>query len=242
MPVPTCTQCRRVIPAAEINVGKDVAYCRECNVSYRLSDLTGGGLEGGPVDLNHPPAGAWYHADGSGTVMGATNRSWGMALGSLVFAVFWNGILSIFLAVAVAGTLKNLHLSVPAWFPAPVMNDSPMSGGMTLFLWLFLTPFILVGLFMIGVCLSSWFGHTEVRLDHQRGVVFTGVGGWGWKRSFDASAVTDVRSFQKHNSEGADTFGILIETRAGKQVKLATLLTNERRQFVLRAARQVLLR
>lgn len=72
--------------------------------------------------------------------------------------------------------------------------------------------------------------------------VFTGVGGWGWKRSFDKSEVGDVRIFQKHNNEGADSFSVLIETRAGKQIKFASLLTNERRQFVLVALRQALLR
>ena len=46
---------------------------------------------------------------------------------------------------------------------------------------------------------------------------------------------------QTRNSQGNDTFTILIETREGKQLKLGSLLSNERRQFVLGALRRSLL-
>ena len=42
--------------------------------------------------------------------------------------------LSVFPCFAVAGTLRNLGLPMPHWFPAPILNGSPMSVGVTLFL------------------------------------------------------------------------------------------------------------
>lgn len=241
MPTPTCCKCRRVIPGDDINVAKDLAYCRECNLSYRLSDLTFNDNASTNVDLNRPPGGAWYRTDGGGAVIGATNRSFGTAFGMLFFALFWNGIVSVFVVFAIAGTLHNLHVPQPAWFPAPKMNGGEMGPGMVLFLWLFLTPFIGVGLFVASMCLSGLFGRTEVKIEGARGGIFTGVGALGWRRNFDASQVRDVRINQTRNSQGNDTFTILIETREGKQLKLGSLLSNERRQFVLGALRRSLL-
>lgn len=242
MPTPICAKCRRVIPGDDINVAKDVAYCRECNLSYRLSDLTLNDDASANLDLHRPPAGAWYRSDGGGTVIGATNRSLGMAFGALFFALFWNGIVSVFVVLAIAGTLQNLHVPQPAWFPAPKMNGGNMGWGMVLFLWLFLTPFICIGLLVAATCLSSLFGRTEVKIENTRGTAFIGIGALGWKRRFDASQVRDVRINQTRNNQGRDTFAILIETREGKQLKLGSMLSNERRQFVLGALRKALVR
>jgi hypothetical protein len=43
---------------------------------------------------------------------------------------------SVFVLVALAGTLRNLGIPLPHWFPAPNMNGSPISVGMTIFLWI----------------------------------------------------------------------------------------------------------
>jgi len=242
MPTPTCSKCRRVIPGDDINVAKDVAYCRECNLSHRLSELTCGG-DAGYIDVNRPPAGAWYKSDGGGTVIGATNRNLVNAVGMLFFALFWNGLLSVFIFFATVSTLHHLHMPVPAWLPeARMEGGGSMSAGMTVFLWLFLTPFILVGLCVAGACLTNLFGRTEVKIENTRGTIFTGIGAVGWKRAFEASQIRDVRIFEKRNSEGANSFAVLIETREGKQLKLGSMLTNERRQFMLGALRRTLLK
>jgi hypothetical protein len=241
MVTPTCSKCRRVIARDDVNVAKDVAYCRDCNTAYRLSELTS---EEGPApnfDLRHPPKGTWFVNDRGVIIIGATNRNLVSAVGFTIFALFWNGILSIFVLLAIAATLHQLHVPLPEWFPDPKMNDEEMTVGMTIFLWIFLTPFIIVGLFMTGVALSSIFGRTEVRISHSQASVFTGIGGLGWKRRFDPSRVQAVRIDRKHHSEGSDTFTILAETREGKQIKFGSLLSQERRQFMLAALRQTVL-
>ncbi len=242
MPTPICTKCRRTIPPEDINVANDVAYCRDCNVSYRLSDLTFGGDGVADVDLNRPTQGAWFVNNGAGTVVGATNRSPGAAFALLFFALFWNGIVSVFVVFAIAGTLHVLHVPQPDWFPAPKMNGGDMGPGMVLFLWLFLTPFIVVGLAMAAGFLNCLFGRTEVRLAGTQGSVFTGIGALGWRRRFDPTQVKEVRLVETTSNKGQNTVNVLIETREGKQIKFGSLLTGERRQFVLGALRKSLLR
>jgi len=242
VPTPVCSKCRRTIPPDEINVANDVAYCRDCNISYRLSELTFGGDVSADIDLNHPPKGAWFISDGGGTVIGATNRSLGAAFGLLFFALFWNGIVSIFVLCAISGTLHILHLPQPDWFPTPKMNGGDMGVGMVLFLWVFLTPFITIGLFLAGSCLNCLFGRTEARVNGAQSIVFTGIGALSWRQRFDASQVKDARILQTTSSKGQDTFHLVIETREGKQIKFGSMLSNGRRQFVLGALQKTVLR
>jgi|ERR1035437_10435636 hypothetical protein len=119
-----------------------------------------------------------------------------------------------------------------------------MSMGMTLFLWIFLTPFIVVGLVLIGAFLSALGGRTEVRIRNAEGVVFVGIGTFGYRRRFDASAVKDVRIDDKQWSDNdgrrqRKTY-IIIETREGKLVKFGSMLAEERRKFVAGTVRKVL--
>ena len=244
MVTPICPKCKQVIPSDDVNVANDLAYCRACNLSHPLSALTRGAELDENLDLVNPPAGAWQTNDGMGCVIGATHRSIGTAIGTLVFGLFWNGILSVFLCVALAGTLRNLGLPLPHWFPAPDINGSPMSVGMTIFLWLFLTPFILVGLFMIGAFLSCIAGRTEIRINNSEGVVFTGIGALGYRRRFASSAVkevrVDTRAWRDNDGDRQRKTFVVIETREGKLVKFGSMLTEERRKFVAGALRRVL--
>lgn len=240
MVTPTCPKCNRVIAAEDINVAKDVAYCRECNVSYSLAKLTHG-AELLSVDLTRPPAGAWSQNDGSTTVIGASNRSLGTALAMLFVSLFWNGILSIFVCSALAGTLQHMDIPLPDWFPNPDAKGDAMPFGMVIFLWIFLIPFILIGLLFVGTFLSSLFGRTEVRIQNSDGRVFVGIGPVGWRGRFDARAVKDVRIEETApRSNNSTTTKIVIETKEGKLIRFGSLLKDERRRFVAAAASKAL--
>jgi hypothetical protein len=243
MPTPKCSRCNRPIAGEDINVANDVAYCRSCNLSFSLSDLTHGGLDA-EVNLNNPPSGAWCQSDGSGTVVGATHRSLGTSVGALAVGLFWNGIVSMFVLLNLSSTMRLLHIPVPEWFPAPKMNGDTMSVGMTLFLWLFLTPFIAVGLAMVGAFASALAGRTEVRLGNADGSVFTGIGALGLRRRFVPSEVKDVRiddrQWRDNDGDRRRRTCIVLETRPGKRIRFGTMLTEERRSFVAAAVRQKL--
>jgi hypothetical protein len=246
MITPTCPKCRRVIAADDINVAADVAFCRPCNTAAPLSEVTFGTGIDPNVDPAVPPKGAWQRASGLGTMIGATHRSVGGAIGTFAFAAFWNGIVSVFVALAFASTLTLLGFDRPAWFPKPVMNGSAMGVGMTIFLWFFLTPFIAVGLAMIAAFLSCLAGRTEVRIRDCQAEVFTGIGSVGWKRKFNTETVKTVRIEDKQwrDSDGdrRRSTHILIELLQGKPIKFGSGLTDERRQFVAAALRAAVLK
>jgi hypothetical protein len=240
---PTCPKCHRPIPAADINVAQNVAFCRVCNLAHPLAALVHGlELEAG-VDASRPPAGAWSRGAGMGTVIGATYRSIGSAIGALFMALFWNGIVSVFVALATSATLTLLGWPIPAWFPAPKMNHQEMGLGETLFLWLFLTPFIVIGLGLAGAVLRALFGWTEVRIDAGEAMVATGIGPWAWRRRFRPETVKDIRleTVPSRNRNGVDREVIAVELDSGRLIKFGGGLREDRKRFVAAAARQVLL-
>lgn len=246
MVTPTCTKCRQVIPSDDINVSANVALCRACNVSHDLSLIARGtGIDPG-IDPLRPPEGAWQRGSALGTVVGATHRSIGGAVGAFAFAAFWNGIVSIFVALALSSTLAQFGLTRPSWFPTPVMNGGVMGAGITIFLWLFLTPFIAIGLALIAAFLSCLGGRTEVHLRDWQGELFTGVGPIGWRKRFKTETVKDVRIDDKRwrdrDGDQRRNTHIVIEMAEGKPIKFGSGLSTERRQFVAAAVRKALIK
>jgi len=194
------------------------------------------------VDLGNPPSGVYQRNDGISTVISASQRSLGAALALLAMSLFWNGILSTFLLVASAATLKNMGMVVPPWFPAPVMNGKLMDVGTTLFLWIFLTPFILIGTGMIVGVLVSLAGRTEVEIGRTEASVFTGVGAIGYRRRFDPGNVTDVRFVQTSwQVNGQARTCIIIGTKDGRQIKCGSMLSDVRRKFLAASLRKLLI-
>jgi hypothetical protein len=237
-----CSQCGGQIPAADVNVGADVAYCRACNTATSLSDLAAERLPDARVDTTNPPAGCWHRPTVDGVEIGASCRSLSGAVGALVLALFWNGIVSVFVLVALGATIRHVSGSVPHWFPAPKMDGNDMGVGMTLFLWVFLLPFIGVGVMMAGAVVMMVAGSVRVRVGRERCEVFTGVGPLGWTSRIDAGGVKGVRledrSWRDSDGDRRTSRNIIVE--AEKTVKFGSMLTAERRSFVAGAlAREV---
>ncbi len=236
----TCPRCRQPIPAEDVNVAQDVAYCRRCNAAASLAEFVHD--EVAEVNLQRPPAGTWHEPSADGPVFGASHRTWLGALGALGICLFWNGIVSVFVAVALSGTLHNLGITPPAWFPAPVMNKQEMGPGMVTFLWLFLTPFIVIGTGMFIFFISSLVGRTEVRVGRDKCAVFVGAGPLGWTRRFDPREVARVavgeRVWNQKNQAAKPEIHIVL--RSGKIIKFGSSLSEERFQFLLAATRQAL--
>ncbi|HEX2838876.1 MAG TPA: hypothetical protein VHN77_12210 [Phycisphaerales bacterium] len=255
-----CPVCRKEIDPDDVNVAADVAFCRACNNAAKLSAIaeefserreaarsrltvteeTDGDASIPAPDLANPPKGCWYRDDGLEARVGATCRSLAGAAFMLFFTLFWNGVVSVFVVINVASTLVHLGVAVPAWFPSPKGNTAPnMPLGMTLFLWLFLTPFILIGAFTAAMALTSLFGHVEVRVRDTHGTVFTGVGPVGWKRRFDVANVRGVAIGQTSWKENNQTKPVIV-IEADKTIRFGSMLHQKHRTFVAGALRNLL--
>jgi hypothetical protein len=239
---PVCPRCKTAIRSDDINVATDIALCRVCNIPHKFSALISNANLEASVDLQHPPHGTWYQSSHLQTVIGASHRSLGAALGLLAISLFWNGIVSVFVLLAISGTLANLGVHTPEWFPAPKMNGGPMSIGMTIFLWIFLTPFIAIGAAMLAGFVSSLGGRTEIRLRDPSGIIFSGIGPVGRTKRFLLADVSDVRlldqTWRDSDGDSRNKKTIILERKDGKQIKFGSMLTDDRKKFVAAALRK----
>jgi len=195
----------------------------------------------GPTLHSHvPPKGAWYTKNGAWVVIGAKHRDVSAGFAALIFGLFWNSGISVFVALALSSTFHNLHFSLPSWLSAFQFDVDSMDVPMTLYYWTFLTPFILVGLFCIGWFLSSMFGRTEVRVLNTEGTIFVGLGRFGYMRRFDASCVRTVLFRRVRNSEGGDTGIVVMSTSGGNRIKFGSMLSEARCRFVADAVKKTL--
>ncbi len=131
-PANRCPDCDAAITADDINIREGVALCPGCGALKRLGELS---LTTRPVAeiLAQPPAGCTAEPTGQGAHVVASLRSIGGFIVTLFFALFWNGIVSVFVVHALCGLYANLVGPLPAWFPAldakngvPRLNGAPM--------------------------------------------------------------------------------------------------------------------
>lgn len=244
----TTCPCGATIPIEDINVPEGVALCRRCGKLSRLADLAG--VQKDPRDKGSkkdqaeerkaialaqgdPPRGCGIRDYGDRVTLRASARSLPGAAGLLFFAAFWNGITGIFVLVLIASILHHAGVTLPSWFPSPMSSGNQnMPLGMTIFMAIFLIPFEIIGATLIGALFVTIAGKVEVRLRGPDGIVFTGVGPFGWKRGFNADSVEAILLTDADIEEnGKKKRAIAIETNK-KTLKFGSLLPDPRRLWL----------
>ena len=243
-----CPRCDAEIYASDINIKEGVALCPACSTLSRLSELRDSDVSVDQV-LHEPPHGCLLETSGDAVVATASARSIGTFLGCTAVALFWNGIVSVFVMIALAGLYTNLIGPLPDWFPAPPMNQGkpemngePMGLGMTLFMCLFLTPFVAIGASMIWAAILSLFGKVEVVIDEHDSFVGIGVGFVRWKRRFDPRQTQSVEIHEQHSrSSDHNRTTLSIELIADRTIRFGSMLPRGRKQWLHTALQAMLL-
>lgn len=210
-----CPLCRSAIAIDDINVATDVALCRRCGKAFSFSELLSGSARAAP-DLTTPPNGAWFEQLADGFRIGATTRSW-MALFLVPFACVWSGMS--------LGGLYGKQISSGRFDPTSS---------------LFGVPFLIGTIFLVGYCAMTIAGKVELS---QRGgnlSVFTGVGRFGWTRRYIWSDFSSAREDSRRNGFNWNRQGVVIVLEGRQRATFGTMLSEERRYFLLGALRQML--
>ena len=198
----------------DVNVASDVALCRSCSQTFSFAELAQEQAEP-PMDMSRPPRGAWLRQMGGGFEVGASTRS-AIAFFLVPFTLVWSG-----------GSLGGIY------------GTQIAKGALDWKLCLFGLPFLLGSLLLVPLALLCVCGKIVVRREGDRGEVFTGIGRIGWTRRFRWSEVKAVRrsltKWQQNNRRVP-----LIEIELGtKSLRFGSQLTSQRREFLLRALKQV---
>ncbi len=226
----TCPVCGNEIPTEAMNVSEGVALCPSCE---RVSPLSHVGRLVRPITeiLRHPPSRCEVRQNGPEVAFTASTRSQGKFLITLGLMLFWNGMLSVFLTLLASAIYANLVGPPPPWMPKPVMNDEPMGPGATIFLAVFLTPFIAAGIVLFWLVAMYVWGRSEVVINGPEAWVQTGIGPLVWRRRFRPESVANVRlrpTDMEVNGENVD----VVQIDADRTVRLGALLSQPRREWL----------
>ncbi|MFG0249323.1 MAG: hypothetical protein ACF8OB_10580 [Phycisphaeraceae bacterium JB051] len=232
-----CPSCGAVLPNDQINVSQGVAFCPGCGKLSDLRDV----IESteNEVDIEQTPSKCFIWNEGSRIHIRSTLQSISGAFGSLIFALFWNGVVSVFVLVAISGLWLNLIGEPPEILPAPKSDGKDMTLGATLFLCIFLVPFVLIGMASFGSFLFNVWGRIDVILDGPEGSIRTGIPVFGWTRRFNASHVTkvttDISSWQQNGRSRE-----LIKIEADRTIKFGSQLNDTRRDWMRSVLKKLL--
>jgi hypothetical protein len=241
-----CPACDNVLTAETINIKEGVALCPKCGKLSRLSELTYSDRSIQEI-LSKPPAGCSIIALDHGVIARASLRSVSGFIFPALFALFWNGVISLFVSQAIAGLYANLIGPVPEWFPSPglkdgmpQMNGGPMDLGMTLYLCLFMIPFVTIGIGMASLAIMNLIGKVEVAIDELEANIATGFGIFVWRRRFDPREVRSVNFGETawRSNGGANA---IIELVCDRTIKFGSMLQADRMEWLRVVLKELLL-
>lgn len=201
-----CPKCLQAVPAEQVNMGTDLAFCPGCSEGFKVSQSID--IDAVNSDLlDNPPKGAWFRQEIDRVVVGATTRS-PVAFFLVPFMCVWSG-----------GSLGGIY------------GSQVIDGHFNLYLSLFGIPFVLGSILFWTVALMAICGKVEVSIGRDS-FVFVGIGRIGWTRRFDWSAVQTIGQADSYlRYPGRRGPAIIME--GTKRVKFATGLNEERRTFIL---------
>lgn len=232
-----CPSCDAPLSNSDININEGFVLCPSCGKLSRLSDLVDHERPSDEV-INDTPSGCRLSSDIDATVIRISLRSIGGFIVTLFMCLLWNGITGLFVLIAIAGLYTNLIGPIPAWLPGPTM-DTPIPLGMTLFLCLFLTPFVTIGLAMLVVVLLCIMGSTVIRIERDGGFVRTGVGPFGRTKRFDPRQVRSISTNgAKWQQNGRHKQ--LIQIEANHTVRFGNGMSEAQRDWIIAVLRRLL--
>lgn len=203
-----CPKCKQAVPADQVNMGTDLAFCPHCNDGFKVSEAIDQDTVN-PDILRDPPKGAWFKKEMDRVVVGATTRS-PAAFFLVPFMCVWSGF-----------SLGGIYGSQIA------------KGEFDLGSSLFGIPFLLGSILFWSFALMAVCGKVEVSIG-KLSSVFVGVGRLGWTRRFEWPDVHAIREDGTNVSyPGGHQAAIVMEGKT--RIKFGAGLNGKRRYFVLNA-------
>ena len=233
-----CPACKAPLAVDDINMKEGVALCRACAKLSTLADVLRA-AELLNVNTSAVPDGCGIRQGENEQVIFASMRDGGAAGFMLFFTLFWNLIVSIFVVIAITMTVQSITGSTPTWLPNVQGSGGGPPFGSLWFFWLFLTPFILVGVGTACVAITSLIGRTELRVRGSTATTFTGFWNIGVRRTFDIGRVTSVvigETTWKQNERSLPQIVI----SADREIRLGSGLRDDRRLWLAGVLRETL--
>ena len=171
-----CVSCKKEISAEDVNLDTTLAKCRGCHAVFDFTDQVRGGDSAAPAKKRDrgeiPLPKNLVVAEGMQSLDIVRKWARGPAIFFLFFSGFWNSIVLVFVVAAAFGGFKDEG-----------------GDGMGCFIWLFLTPFILIGLGTGYAALALLLNKTTISVAGTELKVSHGPMRWPGAKTLDAAQV-----------------------------------------------------
>jgi len=191
MPV-LCPKCDQGLPPEDVNVARDVAFCRNCNEAFSISAQVAG--TSGPPRAPQPSTTTVLLTRDDQRIAAVIPPQGFKGSGCFLgfFALFWNGITwTVFLGFL--GSMVGV-----------VSTNSPTSPWMTIFF----IPHMAVG---IGVAIAALYaikGDVALAMDKENVLMQRRLFGYTWSRSMPFSMISEIRFTEAYKSNGRSVQGV----------------------------------
>lgn len=221
-----CPSCDAAMDMSNVNVREEVALCPVCGKLSKPTEVTRTDHSMQEL-LAREPAGCSVARDGERINVSVSLRSIPKFITLLFELLFWNGLLSFFLAGLFAAYYNILVGPLPAWFPftkngVVIINDSPAGLNETLLATLIITPLTIIGFRMLFQGLIRLAGKTSIVISENAGYLATGVGPLRWRRNFDMRQVNSVETI-----DSFWTSSKLVRLSANRTIRFGVYLDHE---------------
>ena len=182
---------------------------------YTKTTITHAAVPRDELNFDHPPRGIKMERTTDGGVVIKSRIFSGIAVFFIVFALFWNAITSVFVCDVLGRTAKKYGWDIS--LPDIMTSGTKMSLGGS---WLFITPFILVGIGTALAAIRGVFGKCVIAVSHDEASVFTGVGALGRTQRFNPQSVKRLGRYHAYSQNNQPVYNLLIEMNNGREIKL----------------------
>jgi hypothetical protein len=171
-----CVSCKKEIPAEDVNLDTSLAKCRGCHAVF---DFTEQVKDGSPPPKRRDRGEIALPknlvvAEGMQSLDIVRKWARGPAFFFLFFSGFWNSIVLVFVVAAASGMMKD------------------GGDGFGWFIWVFLTPFILIGLGTGYAALALLLNKTKISVEGTELKVSHGPMRWPGAKTLDAAQVAQL--------------------------------------------------
>lgn len=219
MPV-LCPACTQPIPPEDVNVAKDVAFCRACNNAFSISARVQGENSAPPRIAQ--PAGSRVLLTRDDARIAAVLPALGFKGAGCFFAIFsafWNFVTWMVFFGFVGAFLSSSSAPLPA---EAVTTPPPKSGSdFAPWMFIFFIPHMTIGVVTALIALYCIKGDVAIAMDRAAILMQRRLFGYTWSRSMPFEAITDVRLSEAYKSNNRPVYGVGVQFEGSDRIAQA---------------------
>ena len=180
-------------------------------------------------DVNNPPKGVRVQRKNGSIFLEAKNYEFLSIFTFSIFGIVWNLVVILLIIMVRYSMMRNLHILVPNWYPYRNLEDTPLTTEVIIYLWIFIIPASLIGMYLIYVIYKKIFLKTEIELNdldfkHQSNI--------GLTSKFSSFKLNEIKNLKLESINESGIREIKIVFKNGDFYKFGSNLKENTKEYI----------